>query len=162
MRPRYPLSSLERVRQQEVLERERTLAARVQKVRQAVEVRAGKEVRLADERRRTQCTLGEEQLRMASGGARAADLVRKAEFEVGARLREDLEQSELEQARKVERGAEQAQRDAQAGLADAQAKKHALGRHRQRFELALERASEEAAEAEALDHYNHRDRERRS
>ena len=162
MRPRYPLEPLERVRQQEVDARERTLAAQVQKVRQAAEARAGKEAHLADEKRRTECTLGEEQVRVVSGYARAADLRRRAEFEVGARLREDLKKSELEQAQRNERGAEKAEREARAGLADAQAKKHALGRHRQQFEQARERASVEAAEDEALDLHSHGDRERRS
>jgi hypothetical protein len=162
MRPRYPLEPLERVRQQEVLERERTLAERVQKVRQATLARANQEARLAEERRHTQRALGEEQARLVSGCARAADLARKADFEVGARLREHREKAELEQARRNERGAEQAERDARIGLADAQAKQHALGRHRQRFDRALERASEAAAEDEALDLHNHRDPKRRS
>ena len=162
MRPRYPLEPLERVRQQEVEARERNLAEQVQKVRQAATARAGKEAHLADERRRTEGTLAAERERMASGGARAADLQCRAEFEVGARLRADLTRSELEQARRHERGAEQAEREARAGLADAQANKHALGRHRQRFELARERASVEAAEDEAIDLYNHREGERDS
>lgn len=162
MRPRYPLSPLERVRQQTVDERERKLAEQVQKVRQAVEARAGKEVELAEERQRTLGTLDEERARTVSGSARASDLRCRAEFEVGARLREDQCKADLEQASRNERGAQRVERDARTGLAEAQADKHALGRHRQRFDLAQQRASEQAAEDEALDLHNHRDRERRS
>jgi hypothetical protein len=117
---------------------------------------------LADERQRTDDTLDDERVRLVSGSARVSDLRSRAEFEVGARLREDLCKAEFDQALSNERGAEKAERAARTGLAEAQAEKHALGRHRQRFDLAEARVSEQAAEDEALDLHNHRDREHRS
>lgn len=162
MRPRYPLEPLARVRQVEVDERKRDVVTQVQRVRHSAEVRAGKEAALADERARAESTRAGERQHLVSGRARATDLVRSADFEAGARLRADERAAALEAARRNERTAEKAEREARAELARAQARQSALGRHRQRFERAEGQTAERAAEDDALELHQHGVREGRS
>ena len=151
MRPRYPLEPLVQVRQLEVDARGRELATQALKVRQAAELRASKEADLAEERARTERARDSEREHLASGRARAADLARSAEFEVGARLREHDQKQALDTARRHERAAETAERQARAELGRARAHQKALGRHHQRFVDTARRASEQQAEDDALE-----------
>jgi len=159
MRPRYPLQPLERVRELEVDERERALASSVLKVRHTRELRAEKEASLAGEQERSHRTRTHERQHLVSGTARAVDLARSAEFELGAKLREADRKQELEGARKNERAAEKAEQEARAELARAEARQKALGRHRQRFEQGEARAAEREAEDDAQDLHRHGARE---
>src|SRR5688572_17146554 len=162
MRQRYPLEPLRRVRQLEVDEREREVALRVQKVRHSAQERAAEAGRLAAEQACAERTLTGEREHLASGHARAADLGRSHEFERGARLREDERKQALAAACRLEHAAEAAEREARAELARAQAEQSALGRHRERFDRAEQRASEREAEEDALDLHCHGAREGRS
>ena len=158
-RRRFTLKPLQVLREQQAELRREQLGDTTRALKTAAEQRGVAEQRVQVERSVAQRLLAAERQRLEDGQVSVAELQRAGDFSRGAEQRARVLEQRAEAARRAEKERRAEQERARQALAEAEAQRAALDKHRERFDreqLREAELAEDEASAEVWQSRRHR------